>query len=114
MMMMRSLHRFRGDDRGATHETLALVAAVITVACLLGAHYLEQMSRSGGLPRIAIISADGTATTLGGSVATSPGSRQAPTAAGSRFGDIDYSATGSLPENPARPVILDPCTGRSK
>jgi Flp pilus assembly pilin Flp len=113
-MMMLILHRFRGDESGASHETLALIAAVITVACLLGAHFLEQMSRSGGLPRIAIISSDGTATTLGGTFAALPSSRQAPAGTSSRFGDIDYSQTGSLPENPSRPVILDPCTGRSK
>jgi Flp pilus assembly pilin Flp len=113
-MMMPILHRFHGDESGAAHEKLALVAAVVTVACLLGAHYLEQMSRSGGLPRIAIISPDGSATTLGGTFAALPSSRQAPAATGSRFGDIDYSATGSLSENLSRSVILDPCTGRSK
>ena len=107
-------HRFRGDESGSSHEMLALVAAVITAACLLGAHFLEQMSRSGGLPRIAIISSDGTATTFGGTYAALPSSRQVPAGTAGHFGDIDYSATGSLPGNSSRPVILDPCTGRPK
>lgn len=113
MMIMPRFHRFRGDERGAAHETLALIAVVITVGCVLGAHFLERMSRSGGLPRIAIISSDGSATTFGGTFAALEHPGQTP-ATGSRFGDIDYSATGSLPANSTRPVVLDPCTGRSK
>jgi len=110
--MITILRRFRCDEGGASHEALAVTAAVITVACLLGAHFLDRISRSGGLPRIAIISSDGTATSFGGTLTALP--RQTPDASGGHFGDIDYTATGSLPENLSRPVILDPCTGRPK
>ena len=112
--MLTIFHHFRRDETGSAHEKLAVVAALVTTAAILGAHYLDKMSQSGGLPRIAIISPDGSATTLGGMFAALPHSRQAPGTAASRFGDIDYSATGSLSGNAARSVILDPCTGQTK
>jgi hypothetical protein len=112
--MPTNLHRFRRDEKGSSHEMLAVAAAAITIVSLLGAHVLARMSESGGLPRIAIISPNGSSTTIGGTFAALPSSRQAPGAADSRFGNIDYSTTGSLPENLARPVVLDPCTGQTK
>jgi hypothetical protein len=112
MMMMTILRRFRCDESGASHAALAVTAAAITVACLLGAHFLDRLSRPGGMPKIAIISSDGSAVSFGGRLAALPG-RQ-PDATDGRFGDIDYTATGSLPKNPSRPVVLDPCTGEQK
>lgn len=102
---------FRNESGSAT-ERLAVVTALVAAASILGAHYMERLSQSGGLPRIALISPDGSTTTLGGIFASLSSSPATPTP---HFGNIDYSSTGSLPPDmSSRPIVLDPCTGQSK
>ena len=113
--MLTIFRCFCHDETGTTHETLAATAAAVTFVCLLGAHFLAQISQAGGLPRIAIIAPTAQQRRSAKPSLTpcpAPAKRQALPA--SRFGDIDYSTTGSLSKDSARPIVLDPCTGRTR
>lgn len=110
--MIKILRRFRRNADGVSYEGLAVGAAAIAVVCVLGAHVLDRLSRSGGLPTIAIISSDGSAISFGGRLAALH--RRTPGASRGRFDGIDYTETGSLREKLSRPVVLDPCAQRPK
>jgi hypothetical protein len=112
--MLTFLRRFHHDERGGVPEKLAVVTALVAGISILGAHYLDRMSQSGGLPQIALISPDGSAKSLSSVFASLSSSPTAPSAPSNHFGDIDYSTTGSLSGTSSRPIVLDPCTGQAK
>ncbi|MGO8738908.1 hypothetical protein [Rhodoblastus sp.] len=69
--------------RGSAVDKIALFCAVVAVISILGAHGMDMLVKSGNLPRIAFIRGDG-------------------------HSDIDYSATGSIPDRAGR-TRLNPC-----
>jgi hypothetical protein len=79
---MSVLRSFAQDVRGSTVDNIALFCAIVAVLSVVGAHGLDMLAKNGDLPRIAF------------------------TRAG--HSDIDYSATGSIPDRAERTQI-DPC-----
>ena len=80
---MSVIKSFRKDNRGSTVDTIALFCAIVAVLSVLGAHGLDILARNGDLPKIAFTRAGG-------------------------HSDIDYSATGSIPDRAGR-TELKPC-----
>ena len=63
--------------RGSIVDKVALFCAVVAVISVLGAHGMDMLAKSGDLPKIAFSRGDGQP-------------------------DIDYSATGSIPDRAGR------------
>ena len=79
---MSVLRFFGQDNRGSIADKVALYCAIVAILSVLGAHGLDMLAKNGDLPKIAFV----------------------------RSGqpDIDYSATGSIPDRAGRTQI-DPC-----
>jgi hypothetical protein len=94
-----------GRDRcGAMLPHFAVICGGISILCISGAWSLDQLTRGTTLAR------------LSGSFT---GSRDTPPSpAGGRTTlsqtTVDYTPTGSIPNNLAQPIVLDPCTGARK
>ena len=97
---MRGLRRFISDNRGNTTTRIALAAGAISFVSVLAATSIDKASRDGSLQRMA-------SNVFGG--------KQQLAAIRPKFpGPYDYTPTGSIPEQAARNVILDPCLGIPK
>ena len=88
------LRNFATDTRGSTLQSVGLTAGAIAFCCMWATVLLDRMTSPA---RFAI------PTTVASSVRNTNNQMT-----------VDYTPTGSLPGNSARPIILDPCTGTRK
>lgn len=111
--MLRTWHNVTGaqmavfkksenDVHGFVPYSIGLAAIVVTITCVAGASVLNQVAQNGNLPVLAW-SKDKTLAVAQAKPATAP-----------RFNSIDRTATGSIDNFLAHPVLLDPCTGKEK
>lgn len=103
---MPKLGSFHRDENGSMVENVALVSAVIALACVFGANLLSTMLQNGGLPVIAFVHADGQQKRL---------ARSAPAAGAGQAGPIfkgtgvDMSTTASIPGAGRAAQGVSPC-----
>jgi hypothetical protein len=69
--------------KGSPIDRLVLFCTIIAISCVLGAHILDLMGKSGGLPTVSFVAPD-----------KHPG--------------VDYSATATIPRR-ANATNLNPC-----
>lgn len=104
---MRVGRTFLRDRRGASAERLAAIGGVVAVACVTGVHLVDMAAKNGALPRLVFKQDDD----LARLAKTLPPAGGGPTRQSGA--PLDYAATAST--NPhARPILLDPCTGKPK
>ncbi len=80
---MSAMKSFREDNRGSAVDKVALFCAIVAILSVLGAHGLDMLAQNGTLPVIAFHHTGA-------------------------HPDVDYSATGSIPDDAER-TRLNPC-----
>jgi len=109
---MSQLKQFWRHEGGAAIQSISLMAAAVAFAAIAGAHFLDRAVQDGALSGVAQIDAitherysRATANLPRGVGGATNQTRQVT---------LDYTPTGSIPDNLAQPVILDPCDGARK
>ena len=107
---MFGLKKFARDERGNTIQSVSLMAGAVAIASLAGAHFMDRAVQDGNMPNIAFSGFD-----AANRFARNTSNAPRPTQSGSvGQATVDYTPTGSTPNNLAQPIILDPCTGIRK
>jgi Flp pilus assembly pilin Flp len=104
---MSIFRRFAQDNRGTSFESIALTAAIVAVACVAGADFLDRAGKSGALPHIAFIKRDTDLAQVARNL-PKPG-QPGQNVAQSQRGNVDYSSTASIPTQIQQRSVLDPC-----
>jgi hypothetical protein len=71
------------NRKGSIVDKVALFCALVSVACVLGAHAMDKLAQSGGLPSVSFNR-------------------------GGAYPNVDYSATATIP-NRANANSVNPC-----
>lgn len=79
---------FVNSRKGSAVDKFALFCALLSIACVFGAHGMDKLAQNGTLPTLAF---------------SSPGGH----------GAIDYAPTASIPGQVAK-VQLNPCVDNSR
>lgn len=103
---MSKLSRLASDQRGDALRPFAVTAGVIAFASLALTTLLDHATRNGTLPQIAFISPSGD------SVAKLTGLRSGATQMAA--GAYDDMPVGSIAGRSVPPIVLDPCTGKTR
>jgi hypothetical protein len=101
---MWKFEAFRRNRSGSMLPRFAVICGGISIVCMSGAWSLDQMTRSGSLAR------------LSSSFSPTRDALAVPASGRTTLSQttVDYTPTGSIPNNLAQPVVLDPCTGARK
>ncbi len=103
---MSKLREFHRDEAGSLLEKVALVSAVVALACVLGANLLSTMLQNGELPLIAFVQSDGHMKRLAKSA---PAAATNPGAPSFRGAGVDMSTTASIPGGLRTAPSVSPC-----
>jgi Flp pilus assembly pilin Flp len=103
---MFDVGKFVRDERGTTIHSISLMAGAIAIAALTGTHFLDKAVKDGAFD-------SGNGGRFAQNTANIPRAGAVGSGA-SRQVTLDYTPTGSIPNNLAQPIILDPCTGIRK
>jgi hypothetical protein len=112
---MRRLSAFFVQISGSAIEKFAISAAIVAVAGLAGANFLAKMpldphDNYSASNEKALKSGDNLREKLAGLGSLIPtGKERTP-----KFSDVDTTPTASVSLANGQPVILDPCTGKTK
>ena len=102
---MRIFRHFVANDKGSSFESFALIAAVVALAAVASADFMDRSSKTGASPLLAYFKSD---SDLGAR------SRNAPRPNGYATthpnGNIDNTPTATIIQR----SVLDPCTGKTK
>jgi len=83
---MSPFSRLLRDEKGSVFDKFALVCAVISIICVLGAHGMDRLAQSGALQNFNVHSQES-------------------------GGGIDYAATASISRR-AQDASLNPCSAK--
>jgi hypothetical protein len=83
---MSPFSRLLRDEKGSVFDRFALICAVISIICVLGAHGMDRLAQSGSLPSLIFHSQES-------------------------GGGIDYAATASIARR-AQDAGLNPCSAK--
>ncbi len=82
--LSRFAKKFASNAKGSAVDKFAILCALISITCVLGARGIDKMAQSGSLPEISIPHAT------------------------ARYPGVDYTATASIPGRAAA-TSLNPC-----
>ena len=106
--LMPIFKKSEDDVHGFVPYSIGLAAIIVTCTCVAGASVMSQLAQNGSLQMFAA-SKDKAITVAQARPATPGKAATAP-----RFDQVDRTATGSIDNFLAHPVVLDPCTGKGK
>ena len=108
---MAGFRHYYDNISGATIERFAVIAAFIALGSVSGARFLDQMTHA---PDRQIESAAKSASYPRDQLAGMGSLDGPPAPTPPIFNNVDTSATASISAANGRPIVLDPCTGKSK
>ncbi len=103
-----SMASFFRNNSGATVETFAAFAGVLAIVAVTGAHMLDQWVQGQNDPLLAT-----QARANGGPAGWALGLASLVRGDGASGTGVDYTPTGFIGGS-GRPIVLDPCTGKTK
>jgi len=109
---MTNFRHYYNNTSGATIERFAVIAAFIALGSITGTKVLDQITHSAD--RQAIETAAKTLPSPRDQLAGMGSLDGPPAPTAPIFNNVDTSATASISTTNGRPIVLDPCTGKSK